>query len=58
MPLYQKLTNPHPCSGAQMPIDEFFRSTPLPACMTGLIGDWVSAGAPSPAMDGSAIPGG
>jgi hypothetical protein len=51
--LFQKLTNPHPCFGAQMPIDELIRSAPLPGCVTALIGDWIDAGAPPlpPAAD-------
>jgi hypothetical protein len=44
--LYQKLTNDHPCSGSQMPIDELFRTTPLPSCEIQIIFDWIEAGAP------------
>jgi hypothetical protein len=44
--LYQKLTSTHPCSGQQMPISDLFTSIPLPACVTGIIGDWIAAGAP------------
>ena len=56
--LYQKLTVSHPCAGSQMPLDEFFMSQPLPDCMTGIVRDWIQAGAqPSSGSDGAA-PGG
>jgi len=44
--LYQKLTSAHPCSGAEMPISDLFTSIPLPACVTGIISDWIAGGAP------------
>jgi len=56
--LYQKLTEPHPCAGAQMPIDELFTSAPLPPCITGIVGDWIAAGAPAAAPDGGDAGGG
>ncbi len=49
--LYQKLTEPSPCSGAQMPRGEFF-SDPLPACVLAIIEAWIAEGAPGTAPDG------
>jgi hypothetical protein len=49
--LYQKLTNSHPCAGAQMPLDEFFTSAPLPACVTEIIRAWIEGGAMPTASD-------
>ena len=46
--LYQKLTVSHPCAGAQMPLDEFFTSQPLPDCMTTIVRAWIQAGAQPP----------
>ena len=45
--LYQKLTQPTPCAGSQMPLSEFGVPTPLPACYPALIHDWIAAGAPN-----------
>jgi hypothetical protein len=56
--LYQKLTNPRPCVGKQMPLDEFFSSVPLPECVTSLIGAWIQAGAPPSGLDGGSREGG
>ena len=56
--LYQKLTDPHPCAGRQMPIDEFFNSAPLPDCVTTLIRAWIQSGAPSSGLDGGDPDGG
>jgi len=58
--LYQKLTVSHPCAGAQMPLDEFFMSQPLPDCMTAIVRDWIQAGAqpPSSSTSDGAAPGG
>jgi hypothetical protein len=49
--LYQKLTNPAPCTGSQMPRTDLFPD-PLPACVTALVSAWIAAGAPGPATDG------
>jgi len=49
--LYQKLTNRHPCAGAQMPLDEFSTSAPLPACVTEIIRAWIEGGAMPTAPD-------
>jgi hypothetical protein len=49
--LYQKLTNNHPCAGAQMPLDEFFTSAPLPGCVTEIIRAWIEGGAMPTASD-------
>jgi hypothetical protein len=46
--LYQKLTNPMPCAGTQMPRGDF-GGTPLPTCVTDVVGAWISEGAPGPA---------
>jgi hypothetical protein len=51
--LYQKLTNPSPCSGSQMPRTDLLPA-PLPACVTALVAAWIAAGAVGPATDGSA----
>jgi hypothetical protein len=48
--LYQKLTNPSPCSGSQMPRTSLF-PYPLPACVTGLVSAWIEEGAPGPTSD-------
>jgi hypothetical protein len=42
--LYQKLTNPKPCSGSQMPRTSLFPN-PLPTCVTALISAWILQGA-------------
>ena len=49
--LYQKLTNPAPCSGSQMPRTDLFPD-PLPACVTALVAAWIAEGAAGPATDG------
>jgi len=49
--LYQKLTNPAPCTGSQMPRTDLFPD-PLPACVTALVSAWIAEGAPGPATDG------
>ena len=46
--LYQKLTNPSPCSGEQMPRGEF-APNPLPACVIAIFEAWISGGAVGPA---------
>jgi len=51
--LYQKLTNPSPCTGSQMPRTDLFPD-PLPACVTALIAAWIAEGAVGPATDGGA----
>ena len=51
--LYQKLTNPKPCSGSQMPRTSLFPN-PLPACVTALISAWILEGAAPAAGDGGA----
>jgi hypothetical protein len=43
--VYQKLTLSHPCTGAQMPLDELFTSQPLPDCMISILRGWIQAGA-------------
>jgi hypothetical protein len=48
--LYQKLTNPTPCSGSQMPRTSLFPN-PLPACVTALIAAWILEGAPPASSD-------
>lgn len=48
--LNQKLTNPRPCSGSQMPRTSLFPD-PLPACVIGLITGWIEEGAPGPTTD-------
>jgi hypothetical protein len=45
--LYQKVSNPHPCSGTQMPAGEF-GPVPLPACVIAIIHDWIANGALGP----------
>ena len=42
--IYQKLSNPSPCKGAQMPVSEL-GSMPLPDCQVKLIQHWIEAGA-------------
>ena len=42
--IFQKLTTAAPCSGKQMPLDEF-GSSPLPACMPDLVRRWIASGA-------------
>lgn len=42
--LYQKLSSPNPCFGAQMPRAEF-GSTPVPACAQELVRRWILEGA-------------
>jgi hypothetical protein len=49
--LYQKLTNPAPCSGSQMPRTDLLPA-PLPACVTALVSAWIAEGAAGPATDG------
>jgi hypothetical protein len=51
--LYQKLTNPSPCSGSQMPRTDLLPD-PLPACVTALVAAWIEEGAIGPATDGAA----
>jgi hypothetical protein len=51
--LYQKLTNPAPCSGSQMPRTDLF-SDPLPSCVSALVAAWIAGGAAGPATDGAA----
>lgn len=46
--LYQKLTNPSPCSGEQMPRGEL-APNPLPACVIAIVEAWISGGAAGPA---------
>lgn len=48
--LYQKLTNPHPCSGSQMPRTDLFPN-PLPSCVIALIEAWIAEGAPGGVAD-------
>jgi hypothetical protein len=48
--LYQKVTNPRPCSGSQMPRTSLFPD-PLPACVTALLAAWIEEGAPGPIGD-------
>ncbi len=50
--LYQKLTNPAPCSGSQMPRTDLFPD-PLPACVTALVAAWIAGGAAGPADGGA-----
>ena len=42
--LYQKLSNPHPCFGQQMPLGEF-DPIPRPLCEVELVRRWIAAGA-------------
>jgi hypothetical protein len=49
--LYQKLTNPAPCSGVRMPLGEFGPAPPLPDCVTAIVRDWIAEGAPAPVAD-------
>jgi hypothetical protein len=49
--LYQKLTNPAPCSGSQMPRTDLFPD-PLPGCVTALVAGWIAEGAAGPVTDG------
>ena len=49
--LCQKLTEPAPCTGSQMPRTDHFPD-PLPACVTALVSAWITEGAPGPATDG------
>lgn len=42
--LYQKLSNPQPCAGAQMPRSEI-GSSPLPNCEQDVIKRWIAEGA-------------
>jgi hypothetical protein len=51
--LYQKLTNPNPCSGSQMPRTDVFPN-PLPSCVIALISAWIQEGAPGPVSDAGA----
>ena len=51
--LYQKLTDPTPCTGSQMPRTDLFPN-PLPACVTALVSAWIAEGASGPATDGGA----
>jgi hypothetical protein len=51
--LYQKLTNPSPCSGSQMPRTDLLPD-PLPDCVIALIRTWIEEGAPSSPSDGGA----
>ena len=51
--LYQKLTNPAPCTGSQMPRTDLLPN-PLPACVTALVAAWIAEGAAGPATDGAA----
>jgi hypothetical protein len=51
--LYQKLTNPHPCSGSQMPRTDLFPD-PLPSCVIALIEGWIAEGAPGADTDAGA----
>jgi hypothetical protein len=51
--LYQKLTNPHPCFGSQMPRSDLF-ADPLPACVLALIEAWIVEGAPGGPSDAGA----
>jgi hypothetical protein len=51
--LYQKLTDPAPCTGSQMPRTDLFPD-PLPACVTALVSAWIGEGASGPATDGGA----
>jgi hypothetical protein len=46
--LVQKISSDHPCSGMRMPRTEF-APDPLPDCVIGLVRNWITAGAPSPA---------
>ena len=50
--LYQKLTNPHPCYGSQMPRTDLFPD-PLPSCVIALIEGWIAEGAPGAADAGA-----
>ena len=51
--LYQKLTDPAPCTGSQMPRTDLLPN-PLPACVTALVSAWIAEGASGPATDGAA----
>jgi hypothetical protein len=51
--LYQKLTNPNPCSGSQMPRTSLFPN-PLPTCVIALISAWILEGAAPPSADAGA----
>lgn len=44
--LYQKLTNPNPCAGSQMPRTDLLPD-PLPACVIELVRAWIDEGAPA-----------
>jgi hypothetical protein len=54
--LYQKLTNPTPCSGVRMPLGEFGPAPPLPDCVTAIVRDWIAEGAPAPPGDAGSAP--
>lgn len=45
--LFAKVSQPVPCAGSRMPLDEFGESKPLPACSQKLIHDWIASGAPA-----------
>jgi mono/diheme cytochrome c family protein len=51
--LYQKVTNPAPCTGSQMPRTDLFPD-PLPPCVIALIATWINEGAVGPPSDGGA----
>ncbi|HLK90220.1 MAG TPA: hypothetical protein VKZ18_10020 [Polyangia bacterium] len=50
--LYQKLTDPSPCSGSQMPRTDLLPD-PLPDCVIALVRAWIAEGAPNAAGQGS-----
>jgi hypothetical protein len=54
--LYQKLTNPAPCSGSRMPLGEFGPAPSLPDCVTAIVRDWIAEGAPAPLGDAGSGP--
>ena len=51
--LYQKLTDPAPCAGSQMPRTDLFPA-PLPDCVTALVSAWITQGAIGLSTDGGA----
>jgi hypothetical protein len=51
--LYQKLTNPAPCAGSQMPRTDLFPD-PLPDCVTAIVAAWIAEGAAGLVTDGAA----
>jgi hypothetical protein len=40
--LYAKMSQPHPCAGAQMPVTEFGTGGALPLCAQELVRRWIA----------------